>query len=177
VTPNSGYQIWNVTGCNGSLSGNTYTTGTITAACTVTASFSQFTYTSTTITDNLTGLVWQRGTAGKYAWSSAKATCLSLGTGWRLPTIDELKSLICAAGHLEWIKNGCDGSNADNPAGIAPYTWLDSLVFTTNASGYWSSTAHATNTIYAWYVDFKYGGVYTNNKSDPLDVRCVRSGP
>ncbi len=42
VTPNSGY-VANVTGCNGSLLGTgpsyTYTTGPITAACTVTASF------------------------------------------------------------------------------------------------------------------------------------------
>ncbi|HLP86875.1 MAG TPA: LamG-like jellyroll fold domain-containing protein, partial [Candidatus Paceibacterota bacterium] len=40
VTPNSGYNISSVTGCSGSLVGNTYTTGAITSACTVTASFS-----------------------------------------------------------------------------------------------------------------------------------------
>ena len=40
VTPNTGYSIASVTGCNGSLSGNTYTTGAITANCTVTATFS-----------------------------------------------------------------------------------------------------------------------------------------
>ncbi|MGH7249621.1 MAG: NBR1-Ig-like domain-containing protein, partial [Minisyncoccia bacterium] len=39
VTPSSGYQISSVAGCNGSLSGSTYTTGAITANCTVTASF------------------------------------------------------------------------------------------------------------------------------------------
>ncbi|MDB3923047.1 S8 family serine peptidase, partial [Luminiphilus sp.] len=45
VTPNSGYQIAEVTGtCGGSLSGNTYTTNSITAACTVQASFSQITH-------------------------------------------------------------------------------------------------------------------------------------
>ncbi len=31
VTPNTGYQIASVTGCGGTLSGNTYTTGQITA--------------------------------------------------------------------------------------------------------------------------------------------------
>ncbi|MCP5450036.1 MAG: hypothetical protein H6972_05655 [Gammaproteobacteria bacterium] len=40
VTPNNGYYIDTVTGCGGSLNGNTYTTGPITANCTVTASFS-----------------------------------------------------------------------------------------------------------------------------------------
>jgi len=39
VTPDSGYAIDTVTGCGGSLSGNTYTTGAITADCTVSASF------------------------------------------------------------------------------------------------------------------------------------------
>lgn len=39
VTPDTGYGISSVTGCGGTLSGNTYTTGTITADCTVTASF------------------------------------------------------------------------------------------------------------------------------------------
>jgi hypothetical protein len=39
VTANSGYIVNSVTGCGGSLSGNTYTTGTINAACTVTANF------------------------------------------------------------------------------------------------------------------------------------------
>lgn len=35
VTPNTGYSISSVTGCGGSLSGNTYMTGPITADCTV----------------------------------------------------------------------------------------------------------------------------------------------
>jgi lysophospholipase L1-like esterase len=39
LAPDDGYGIKEVTGCNGSLSGSTYTTGAITAACTVTASF------------------------------------------------------------------------------------------------------------------------------------------
>ena len=39
VTPNSGYYIASVTGCGGSLSGNSYTTGPITSNCTVSATF------------------------------------------------------------------------------------------------------------------------------------------
>ena len=41
VTANSGYQTSSVTGCGGSLTGTTYTTGPITASCNVTASFIQ----------------------------------------------------------------------------------------------------------------------------------------
>lgn len=44
VTPDAGYSIASVTGCNGSLSGNTYTTGAITIACSVQASFSLNSY-------------------------------------------------------------------------------------------------------------------------------------
>lgn len=39
VTPAAGYTISSVVGCGGSLSGNTYTTAPITAACSVTATF------------------------------------------------------------------------------------------------------------------------------------------
>jgi len=47
VTPNTDYQIASVTGCSGTLSGNTYTTGPITADCAVTATFEINTYTIT----------------------------------------------------------------------------------------------------------------------------------
>ena len=40
VTPDTGYSIDSVSGCGGSLSGNIYTTGPISADCTVTATFS-----------------------------------------------------------------------------------------------------------------------------------------
>ena len=39
VTPDANYHIDNVTGCGGSLSGNVFTTGALTASCTVSASF------------------------------------------------------------------------------------------------------------------------------------------
>jgi N-acetylneuraminic acid mutarotase len=39
VTPKNGYVVSEVSGCGGALAGNTYTTGTINAACTVTATF------------------------------------------------------------------------------------------------------------------------------------------
>ncbi|MDA8155174.1 MAG: hypothetical protein M0Z52_01775 [Actinomycetota bacterium] len=48
VTPATGYGISSVTGCGGSLSGNTYTTGPITANCAVTASFSSTTSSTST---------------------------------------------------------------------------------------------------------------------------------
>jgi len=51
VTPNSGFGISSVTGCGGSLAGNTYTTGAITADCTVNATFAAQADVSVTIDD------------------------------------------------------------------------------------------------------------------------------
>ncbi|HDR14063.1 MAG TPA: hypothetical protein ENN79_00970, partial [Desulfobacteraceae bacterium] len=45
ITPDAGYSIAEVSGCGGSLDGETYTTGAITEACTVTANFSLNAYT------------------------------------------------------------------------------------------------------------------------------------
>jgi formylglycine-generating enzyme required for sulfatase activity len=64
VTPNSGYQISSVTGCNGSLSGTTYTTGAITGSCTVTANFTSLVL--ATLTDPTTGMVLQKVTGGTF---------------------------------------------------------------------------------------------------------------
>lgn len=41
LTPDTGYELTSAEGCSGSLDGNTYTTGTITAACTVSATFTE----------------------------------------------------------------------------------------------------------------------------------------
>jgi N-acetylneuraminic acid mutarotase len=64
VTPNSGYAISSVTGCGGSLSGDTYTTGPINADCTVTASFSAaFTWVGGSDTTGAGGDYGTRGVA------------------------------------------------------------------------------------------------------------------
>ncbi len=49
ITPDSGNEIGNVSGCGGSLSGNTYTTSKINANCTVTANFVDILFDITTV--------------------------------------------------------------------------------------------------------------------------------
>ncbi|MCW5211532.1 DUF1566 domain-containing protein [Desulfobulbus sp. TB] len=76
-----------------------------------------------TVTDNVTGLMWQKDMGSKMTWSDANAlaTTLELGgyTDWRLPTIKELYSLILFTGAKG------DGSNPDT------YTlFIDSDFFT-----------------------------------------------
>jgi N-acetylneuraminic acid mutarotase len=56
VTPKDGYVLGAVTGCGGSLAGDTYTTAAISANCTVTASFAAaFTWLSGSNTSDATG--------------------------------------------------------------------------------------------------------------------------
>jgi len=52
-----------------------------------------------TVTDKITGLMWEKGSSGPYAsWSQAVAHCPTLTLGghndWRLPTRIELLSLV-----------------------------------------------------------------------------------
>jgi N-acetylneuraminic acid mutarotase len=64
VTPKSGYTVTSVTGCGGSLAGTAYTTGTINAACTVTASFAAaFTWVSGSSTTDATSVYGTQGVA------------------------------------------------------------------------------------------------------------------
>lgn len=58
-------------------------------------------YTATTVTqvnaiaDTRTHLMWQRAaTPGTVAWAAAVAACPALGAGWRLPTVEELETLV-----------------------------------------------------------------------------------
>ena len=113
-----------------------------------------------TITDNNTGLMWQKEDDNTTRqWESAITYCegLSLGsyTDWRLPNIKELKSIV------------------DN----TKYSPSDTTYFpNTNSFYYWSSTTYAVSTSLAWYVYFSYGDVYYDYKSYYFYVRCVRGG-
>lgn len=55
VEPLTGYQVAGVTGCGGELNGATYTTGAVSAACEVSASFEPRTYTVSGTIDELGG--------------------------------------------------------------------------------------------------------------------------
>jgi len=106
------------------------------------------------ITDNLTGLMWANITSEPKAWGSAEQSVniqywiSSLNsssnpicgyTDWRLPNINELRSLI---------------NYSANQSGSDPFNWLKSQGFThLGCANLWTSTPAAFDNM-AWVVNF-----------------------
>ncbi len=114
-----------------------------------------------TVTDTVTGLMWQKATApGTYTWQAAldyaESLTLAGKTDWRLPDINELQTLVDDSTH--------------SPA-VYPL-----LRGETQSSAYWSATTYALYTNYAWHVYFFYGFVGNGHKSRSYYVRAVRAG-
>lgn len=108
-----------------------------------------------------TGLVWEKSpdtTMRTWAEAITYAYNKTVGgrKGWRLPTIEELASLV--------------DTTKSNPALPSGHP------FTNAQSSYWSSTTDVDNTSVAWLVNFYDGNVYYYGKSLNLYVWCVRGG-
>ena len=112
-----------------------------------------------TVTDNVTGLMWQQEDDDvQRIWSVALAYCESLDlaghTDWRLPDEYELQGIVDYGPSMPSI---------------------DTTYFPgTDSSEYWSSSIYAYNMGLAWYVDFRNGTVNWNSGSYDGYVRCVR---
>lgn len=113
-----------------------------------------------TVTDNVTGLMWQRedDNTGR-TWDEAVNYCSGLGlagySDWRLPSKKELVSIL--------------DLGTFSPA-------INTTAFPgTDAEYYWSSTTYAYyDAAYAWRVSFGSGFVHGYDKSIGSLVRCVR---
>jgi len=109
------------------------------------------------VTDTVTGFQWTKEYASSLNWQSALSYCENLTYGgytdWRLPNINELKTLIY--------------DTSSSPASTFPQMASNS---------FWSSSSSTGSTQYAWYVDFNNGYVtiINFNKTDTYYARCVR---
>ena len=119
------------------------------------------------VKDKQTGLVWQRcslsqiwdgasctGSASQMNWPSALQTAANLGSGWRVPNIKELDSLVELA---------CYGPS------------INKAIFpNVPNSRYWSSSPDLQDGYDAWSVNFNDGRV--DRESGDFFVRLVRNG-
>ena len=115
-----------------------------------------------TVTDNVTGLMWQQEDDNIIrTWEEAITYCENLVfppstySDWRMPNIKELRSII-------------DNSQY-NPA-------MNPIAFPGTSSTYWSSTTYEMHSEYAWNVSSSYGEVSYDYKTDSHYVRCARGG-
>jgi Protein of unknown function (DUF1566) len=121
------------------------------------------------VLDRETGRVWERSPSTSAAtWFGALALCYTLEVpltpsqmgsrkGWRLPTIEELASLVDTSQPRPTLPAGNPFSNVQS----APF---------------WSATTAASDTSNAWFVNFNFGGVEGGVKSGLNFFWCVRGG-
>jgi hypothetical protein len=115
------------------------------------------------VLDRETGLVWEQSpTTSSFSWFHAQLQCngLTVGSrlGWRLPTLQELASLV--------------DPTQDNPALPAGHPFSN-----VQSSSYWSATTFAAVAGVAWVVNFGSGlFVSFGGEAGSNFVWCVRGG-
>ncbi|MCP5106827.1 MAG: DUF1566 domain-containing protein [bacterium] len=135
-----------------------------------------------TITDNNTGLMWQKTPGDKLLWSEAMGNASSFNlagyTDWRVPTIKELYSLIKF--------NGITGTSAANATPYLDTTYFD-FYYGDESAGerhidcqYISSTSYVSTTMGGnatfFGVNFADGRIKGYPKSKTFYIRYVRGG-
>ncbi|MBI5504181.1 MAG: DUF1566 domain-containing protein [Deltaproteobacteria bacterium] len=153
-----------------------------------------------TITDNVTGLMWEKkddsdlgGAAGihdkdnTYTWGISTSPYPMDGTivTTFLATLNAGGGF---AGHTDWrVPNQFELFSLVNLGVVAPSTYsafntgcaAPCTVTTcscTQSDGYWSSSTAQGIPSSAWFVDFYRGDAVNNFKTDSMDVRAVRAG-
>ena len=117
---------------------------------------------SVAVLDKETGLVWDKSPDTlPRSWLDGLGYCFTklLGgrKGWRLPTIEELASLV--------------DSTVIGPALPPGHPFTNVQV-----AYYWSATTSAANSGFAWYVNLNDGHVGALDKTGTDLVWCVRGG-
>jgi len=127
-----------------------------------------------TVVDQKNNLMWQQcpaglsgtscatGSAGTYTWADALTYCNALtlagksAGSWRLPSVNELKSIVDETKSYPAVDSG-----------LFPSTFVNY---------YWSASTYVGGAEVVWLVSFGDGSVLTYPKTYNYSVRCV-SGP
>ena len=156
-----------------------------------------------TVTDALTGLVWEKqdGTVGgssdlsdpqnvnnEYSWSTG-APYAENGTAFTTFLMDAVTGLNVAgfAGANDWrlptlaelqsiLLVACTTSGCGCLANPCIDPTFGPTQNALSAGGYWSATSWVTNPSFAWNVPFDYVNVYAPSKTALAFVRAVRGG-
>ncbi|MCI5177884.1 MAG: DUF1566 domain-containing protein [Candidatus Electrothrix sp. AW3_4] len=141
-----------------------------------------------TITDTKTGLMWKRcaeglsgencekGEAKEYDWNDEvqrfKNVSYANYSDWRMPTIDELKTLVyCSKGVKDKDTGECN-KESETPT-INQQAFPNTKY--SRFSDYWSGSPLADPSGYAWYVNFTGGYSGVSISDYKYAVRLVRS--
>jgi hypothetical protein len=141
------------------------------------------------VIDTQTGLMWMRcslgqhwqgencqGKAANYTFEQAMNSFKNFDyagySDWRVPTRDELKSLVyCSSGKTQSVGDkglvAC-GGDYSSPT-------INKAVFPETPAWFWSSSPYANSNSYAWYVFFGYGYDDWSYKYNDYQVRLVRN--
>jgi hypothetical protein len=147
VTPETGYTAM-VTGCSGSLNGTTYTTGPITGACTVSATFSP--------TVNAWTVTAQAGPNGAISPASQRVN----------PGATAAVTVTPAAGYTARVA-GCNGSLIENRYTTGPVTADCTIIADFQPTPTAEAPALLTATVPNGVVGIPYGALLTASGGEP----------
>ena len=141
--------------------------------------------------DSATNLIWSAKSSSRMDYDPALTYCGNLEEGgftdWRLPNIDELRSLLncsktgtggtckvsaatgCLSSKTCWTNDTCGTCGTSSAPTIGKFG---------ESEWFWSSSVCSNDTRFQWYINFSTGLLDINNYGDDrrrLNVRCIRN--
>ncbi len=127
---------------------------------------------------------WSKNSTHRMDWVDAKAYCDNLKesgySGWRMPTISELRTLVkecsatetggsCGVNDSCLSESKCRNNNCNGcPSSDGKYSIFNDI------GRFWSSSERKEDKRFVWFVNFFNGSVYSDTKTGSGFVRCVR---